>query len=171
MKSDIGAFEGRELFGEEEPCLKNFVKASPIGIMTFDINGTVLHWNRAAQEITGWCEDEVLGLSIKALAEKIAKSREKEMRGLNIEACEEVKQKLERARDMVAVANEVLSLERENVRLSESLLKAGTVTVAKHIEAVTSLRKAEMVRLQASLEYCLARAELNRIRGRLSSSR
>ena len=79
--------------------------------------------------------------------------------------------KLDRSKQMVDVAREALSLYQENARLSENGLKAGTVTAAKHAETVAALRKAEMGELQASLEYRLARAELDRIRGVLASSR
>jgi outer membrane protein TolC len=79
--------------------------------------------------------------------------------------------KLERSKQMVDVAHEALSLSRENARLSENGLKAGTVTTAKHAEAVAALRKAEMEELQASLEYRLAGADLDRIRGVLAANR
>jgi multidrug efflux pump subunit AcrB/outer membrane protein TolC len=79
--------------------------------------------------------------------------------------------KLDRSKQMVDVAREALSLCQENARLSENGLKAGTVTAAKRAETVAALRKAEMGELQASLEYRLARDELDRIRGVLASSR
>jgi multidrug efflux pump subunit AcrB/outer membrane protein TolC len=79
--------------------------------------------------------------------------------------------KLERSKQMMDVAREALALCRENARLSENGLKAGTVTVAKHAETVAALKKAEMDELQASLEYRLARADLDRIRGVLAANR
>jgi outer membrane protein TolC/preprotein translocase subunit SecF len=82
-----------------------------------------------------------------------------------------VLRKLERSEKMIDVAREALSLSRENARLSENRFKAGTVSAAKHAEAVAALKKAEMVELQASLAYRLALAELDRIRGVLASSR
>ncbi|MDZ4183563.1 MAG: efflux RND transporter permease subunit [Desulfuromonadales bacterium] len=84
---------------------------------------------------------------------------------------DKVYRKLERSKQMMDVAGEALSLSRENARLSENGLKAGTVTAAKHAEAVAALKRAEMGNLQASLEYRLAGAELDRIRGVLSSRR
>jgi len=79
--------------------------------------------------------------------------------------------KLERSKQMVDVAREALSLSKENARLSENGLKAGTVTAARHAETVAALRKAEMGELQASLEYRLVGAELERIRGVLAANR
>jgi outer membrane protein TolC len=79
--------------------------------------------------------------------------------------------KLERSKQMVDVAREALSLSRESAWLSENGIKAGTVTTAKHAEAVAALRKAEMGELQASLQYRLAGAELERIRGVLAANR
>ncbi|KAF0220277.1 MAG: acriflavin resistance [Geobacteraceae bacterium] len=84
---------------------------------------------------------------------------------------DKVYRKLERSKQMVDVAREALSLSKENARLSENGLKAGTVTAAKHAEAVAALRKAEMGELQASLQYRLAGAELERIRGVLAANR
>jgi outer membrane protein TolC/preprotein translocase subunit SecF len=79
--------------------------------------------------------------------------------------------KLDRSKQMVDVTREVLSMCQENARLSKNGLKAGTVTAAKHAETVAALRKAEMGELQASLEYRLARDEVDRIRGVLAPSR
>ena len=79
--------------------------------------------------------------------------------------------KLERSKQMVDVAREALSLSEENARLSENGIKAGTVTTANHAEAVAALKRVEMGELQASLEYRLAGAELDRIRGVLASRR
>jgi multidrug efflux pump subunit AcrB len=79
--------------------------------------------------------------------------------------------KLERSKQMVDVAREALSLCRENVRLSENRLRAGTVTAAKHAETVAALKKAEMDELQASLQYRLVHAELDRISGALAANR
>lgn len=44
------------------------VKASPLGIIAIDLDGNILLWNRAAEEITGWREKEVLGLPIAVIA-------------------------------------------------------------------------------------------------------
>jgi len=84
---------------------------------------------------------------------------------------DKVYRKLERSKQMVDVARDALSLQRENARLSENRLKAGTETAAKHAETVAALRKAEMEELQASLGCRLARAELERISGALMANR
>jgi multidrug efflux pump subunit AcrB/outer membrane protein TolC len=79
--------------------------------------------------------------------------------------------KLERSEEMVNVTREALSLWRETARLSENGLKAGTVTAAKNAETVAALKKAEMEALQASLEYRLALAELDKTIGSLAPSK
>lgn len=84
---------------------------------------------------------------------------------------DKVYRKLERSKQMVDVAREALSLSKENVRLSENGIKAGTVTSAKHAEAVAALKKAEMEELQALLGYRLAGDELERITGALATNR
>jgi multidrug efflux pump subunit AcrB/outer membrane protein TolC len=84
---------------------------------------------------------------------------------------DKVFRKLERSAQMVDVAREVLSLRSENARLDTNRFKAGTITAAKHAETVAALKKAEMEELQASLQYRLAKAELEQIKGVLTSSR
>jgi len=79
--------------------------------------------------------------------------------------------KLERTRQMVEVSREALSLRKENVRLSENGVKAGTVRAAQHAETVAALKKAETDELQASLQYHLAQAELAKIEGTLAPRR
>ena len=64
------AGKGKRLFGTNEQSLVALVKASPLGIVTFDLDGKILLWNRAAEEITGWREKEVLGLPIGVLADE-----------------------------------------------------------------------------------------------------
>lgn len=83
---------------------------------------------------------------------------------------DKVYRKLERSKQMVDFAREELLLCRENVRLSDNRLRAGTVTVAKHAEAVAALKKAEMVELQSSLEYRLVKSELEKTIGTLAQS-
>jgi outer membrane protein TolC/preprotein translocase subunit SecF len=82
---------------------------------------------------------------------------------------DKVYRKLARSKQMMDVAREALALCRENARLSENGLKAGTVTTAKHADTVAALRKAEMEELRASLEYRLTMADLDRIRGVLAA--
>jgi outer membrane protein TolC len=79
--------------------------------------------------------------------------------------------KLERSKQMLDVTREALSLSRENARLSENGLKAGTVTAAKHAATIAALKKTEMEDLQAALQYKLAGAELNKTIGVLAQSK
>lgn len=77
---------------------------------------------------------------------------------------------VERSKQMVDVAREALALFRENARISENGTLAGTVTAAKHAETVAALKKAQANQLQASLQYRLALAELERVSGVLANS-
>jgi PAS domain S-box-containing protein/putative nucleotidyltransferase with HDIG domain len=47
--------------------LLSLIKSSPLGIVALDINGTIRIWNKAAEGLSGWREDEVLGQSIRVL--------------------------------------------------------------------------------------------------------
>ena len=62
--------EGKAVFGANQQNLVALVKASPLGIIAIDLDGKILLWNRAAEEITGWREEEMLGLSIQVLADR-----------------------------------------------------------------------------------------------------
>lgn len=73
--------------------------------------------------------------------------------------------KLERTRMMMDAAREALKLNQENQRLSADRLKAATATNARYAESVAAVRKAELEERQATLEYCLDKADLDRISG------
>ncbi|HEX8948432.1 MAG TPA: HD domain-containing phosphohydrolase [Dissulfurispiraceae bacterium] len=45
------------------------VQASPLGIIALDLDGIIRFWSKAAEDITGWREDEMLGRSIRVLSE------------------------------------------------------------------------------------------------------
>jgi PAS domain S-box-containing protein len=44
--------------------LDAFIQASPLAIIAIDLNGTVRHWNRAADEIFGWTAGDAVGRPI-----------------------------------------------------------------------------------------------------------
>ena len=46
------------------------VKAAPLGIIAVDLDGNIRFWNKAAEKITGWREDEALGWSLKVFFRK-----------------------------------------------------------------------------------------------------
>jgi PAS domain S-box-containing protein/putative nucleotidyltransferase with HDIG domain len=65
-----GAGGTNRVFGTNEQNLVALVKASPLGIIAIDLDGNILLWNHAAEEITGWHEKEVLGLPIGVFADE-----------------------------------------------------------------------------------------------------
>lgn len=56
--------------GTNEQNLVALVKACPLGIIVINLDGNILLWNRAAEDITGWWEEEVLGLPIAFFADE-----------------------------------------------------------------------------------------------------
>jgi outer membrane protein TolC len=68
--------------------------------------------------------------------------------------------KLERAKSVVRVANQVVELRRENERLAQNRLKEGEVLVSFQKETTAAAYKAQADVLQARLGYLLAWAEL-----------
>ncbi len=55
---------------ETKETLQSLIDASPMGISLLDADGKVLLWNPAAEEISGWKAEEVIGNIHPALAEK-----------------------------------------------------------------------------------------------------
>lgn len=48
--------------------LSALVKASPLGTLAIDLDGRILFWNKALEDISGWREEEVLGKSFEVIA-------------------------------------------------------------------------------------------------------
>lgn len=74
--------------------------------------------------------------------------------------------KLERTRNQVQVANEVVRLRREGERLAQNQLTQGVVLVSERRQATVASYRAQADFLQASLGYLLAWAELEQTVGR-----
>ena len=72
---------------------------------------------------------------------------------------------LERTKNLVAVADQVVALRRENERLSHNQVTEGVVTVANTLEAASATYKSQVDLLQANLNYMLAWAELKQTIG------
>jgi outer membrane protein TolC len=72
---------------------------------------------------------------------------------------------LERTKNLVAVADQVVALRRENERLSHNQVTQGVVTVANTLEATSATYKSQVDLLQANLNYMLAWAELKQTIG------
>jgi outer membrane protein TolC len=74
--------------------------------------------------------------------------------------------KLERTRNLVAVARQVVELRQESERLAQNQLSQGVVLVSDHRQSTAATYKAQADYLQASLGYLLAWAELEQAVGR-----
>jgi outer membrane protein TolC len=74
--------------------------------------------------------------------------------------------KMERTKNLVEVANQVVKLRRESERLAQNQLAQGVALVSERRQATASTSKAEADYLQASLGYLLAWAELEQTVGR-----
>jgi outer membrane protein TolC len=72
---------------------------------------------------------------------------------------------LERTKSLVAVADQVVALRRENERLSHNQVTQGVVTVANTLEATSATYKSQVDQLQANLNYMLAWAQLKQTIG------
>jgi outer membrane protein TolC len=81
---------------------------------------------------------------------------------------EQTYNKLERTKNMVEVAQQVVDLRTEGERLASNQLKEGVVLVSDRRKANAEVYKAQADLLQANLAYVLARAELDRTIGVVS---
>lgn len=61
--------ERETTFGVNQRNLLKLVTSSPLGMIAIDPLGTIQLWNRAAEEITGWHEEEVLGRDFRLLVD------------------------------------------------------------------------------------------------------
>jgi outer membrane protein TolC len=74
--------------------------------------------------------------------------------------------KVERTKQMLLVASEVVRLQAESERLAENQMAQGVVLVSTRRQASAASYKAEADLLQAELAYVLAGAELEQVAGR-----
>jgi outer membrane protein TolC len=74
--------------------------------------------------------------------------------------------KVERTKNLVGVASQVVKLRQESERLAENQLNQGVVLVSERRQTTAATYKAEADYLQASLGYLLASAELEQTVGR-----
>jgi outer membrane protein TolC len=131
-----------------------------IGIFGVEVSWNIFDWGKRKGEI---------GQRVAQEAQDRENLHRVQMR-ISIDL-DKAHRKVERTRMMMDATLEALAACQENARLSENRLKSGTVTQAKHEEAVAALKKAEMDDLQATLEHRLALAELDRITGTLAANR
>lgn len=66
-----------EALRQANATLRAVIETSPLGICTFDGEGLVTSWNRAAEKIFGWRAEEVIGRPLAVAQEKSARLREK----------------------------------------------------------------------------------------------
>jgi len=78
---------------------------------------------------------------------------------------EQVYNKLQRTRNMVEVAEQLVALRTEGERLASNQFRHGVVLVSEQRKAGAEVYKAQADLLQANLAYVLARAELDRTIG------
>ncbi|MCG3111830.1 MAG: PAS domain S-box protein [Candidatus Manganitrophus sp. SB1] len=67
-----------EALRETNHTLQALIEASPLAIITLDLDGTVKSWNSAAQQIFGWSPEEVIG----RFNPIVPKEKENEFKGL-----------------------------------------------------------------------------------------
>jgi multidrug efflux pump subunit AcrB/outer membrane protein TolC len=131
-----------------------------VGIVGVQLSWNIFDWGKRKGEVSQ-------RIAQKSQAQEKLTATERRI-GIEID---KAFRNLERSKQMIDFAREALALRRENARISENETRAGTVAAAEHAETLASLKKAEANELQASLQYQLALAELDRIRGVLASNR
>ena len=101
----------------------------------------------------------------------VLREAEENLERLKDEVAVQVEQtynKLERTRNMVEVAQQVVDLRTEGERLASNQVQQGVVLVSERRKAGAEVYKAQADLLEASLAYVLARAELDRTIGVVS---
>ncbi len=145
---DIGAF-GRYIYQDGVPFVTN-----NIGVFGVQMKWNIFDWGKRGG-VVGQCKAQLT--QAKKNLSKLEKRVEVEV--------DKAYRKLDQTKMMIAVAQEELALQRENLRLSTNRLTAGTVTEAQHAGVIASVKKSEWNELQARLSHELALAELDRVVG------
>lgn len=145
---EIGAF-GQHVWQSGVPLL-----ARNNGIVGLKMSWNVVDWGKRRGVV-----DER-----RALLDQAEENLRRVKNRLQVDV-EKAYRKLERSREMTAVAREALELRRESARLAADQLDVGVVTASKAREAEAALAKAEADLLAAGLGARLARAELDRAAG------
>jgi outer membrane protein TolC len=145
---EIGAF-GQHVWQNGVPLLAR----------NHGIGGLKMSWNGV-----DWGKRRGVGEERRALLEQAEENLRRVKNRLQVDV-EKAYRKLERSREMTAVAREALELRRESARLAADQLDVGVVTASKAREAEAALAKAEADLLAAGLGARLARAELDRAAG------
>jgi len=65
----IRSIEEARRSGEDAAALRSIISASPDALVIADANGRCTHWNRAAEDLFGWSEDEMLGGPVARLVQ------------------------------------------------------------------------------------------------------
>ncbi len=61
LQESLARKEAEQAFFETKEKLGALFRFSPVAILTFNTKGIVTSWNRAAEDLFGWTEEEVLG--------------------------------------------------------------------------------------------------------------
>ena len=114
------------------------------------------------------CLISVRGVLLLGSAKRSSREAEENLQRLKDSISAQVERNynaLERTKNLVAVAGQVVALRRESERLSKNQVTEGVVTVANTLEAASATYKSQVDLLQANLNYTLAWAELKQTIG------
>jgi outer membrane protein TolC len=145
---DITAY-ARQSYQDGAPfLLKNF------GEFGIHMNWTVFDFGKRRSEV-------------RTREDQLAEAEEnlRRMRDDVATAIEKTYNKLEKAKSMVVVANQVVELRKESERLAQNQLVQGEALISARSEAAAATYKAQADYLQARLGYLLACAELQQRAG------
>ncbi len=139
--------------------LQGLIDASPLAITAGDLEGRVLLWNAAAEEIFGWTADEVLGRRYPAIPKghrpEWERFRDRVLRGENLQGMEATR--LTRDGETIQVTVSAAPVHDDQGRI------VGTVALVEDRHRTATARKME------KLETQLRHAQKLEVVGRLSA--
>ena len=136
------------------------VNSSPLGIITIDLEGIIRSWNKAAENILGWQESEVLCRSTEMLSEDQHEAYEEiRRRTLNKEIFTSVPVKaVKKDRSIIQISCSAAALYDEKYRIVGTVLILFDITVQVELETALKASLEKMGRVVDETVDALASA-------------
>jgi PAS domain S-box-containing protein len=114
-----GHKQTEEALAETNQALQAVIQASPLAITTLDSNSKVRSWNYAAEQIFGWCAQEVIGHPLQIVPEDKSEEsliiRENVLKGEGITSLETIRQRKDGSKIDISISTAPLRDARGNI--------------------------------------------------------
>jgi PAS domain S-box-containing protein len=132
------------------------VKSSPLGIIVVDLDGIIRFWNKAAEEIFGWREDEVLGRSTEVFSQDQNEAYEDiRRRTLQKEIFTSVPvSAVKKDRSIIQISYSAAAVHDEKKRVVGTVIILFDITVKMELESALKASLEKMSRVRELMLLC-----------------